>query len=68
MSECQHPEKSREYDPGNWVPPYGWEQYPGWYCHDCGEMLEDDEVTHRGEPDPDLARKYELEDEMRNPL
>lgn len=67
MDECQHPEESREWDEGNHVPPYGWEQYPGWYCLDCGEMLEG------GEPystlnDPDYARQAELEDEMRNPL
>jgi hypothetical protein len=32
-----------EFDPGNKVPPYGWEQYPGWYCTDCGQQIDEDE-------------------------
>lgn len=65
MDECPH--ENRDYDEGNYVAPYGWETYPGWYCLDCGEMLEDGE-PYNPFTDPDLARKAELEDEMRNPL
>lgn len=32
-----------EFDPGNRVPPYGWEQYPGWYCTTCGEQIDEGE-------------------------
>ena len=64
--ECPH--ENRDYDEGNYVAPYGWEIYPGWYCLDCGEMLDEEEVDPDHGYDPDLARKYELEDEMRNPL
>ena len=49
--ECQH--ENVEYDPGNYVPPFGWEQYPGMYCLDCGEAMEDDEVDYPGAPGPD---------------
>lgn len=61
MSECQHPEESWEYDPGNWVPPYGWEQWPGWYCHDCGDTL--DEKEWGLDEDPDVEYKYRKENE-----
>lgn len=64
--ECPH--ENRDYDEGNYVASYGWEIYPGWYCLDCGEMLDEEEVDPDHGYDPDLARKYELEDEMRNPL
>lgn len=52
--ECDHPADDLEYTSGNYVAPYGWETYPGWYCTTCGimvEMFEDDE------PDPD--REYD---------
>lgn len=39
--ECGH--DVVEFDPGNRVPPYGWEQYPGWYCTTCGEQIDEDE-------------------------
>ena len=39
--ECAH--DVVEFDPGNKVPPYGWEQYPGWYCTTCGEQIDEDE-------------------------
>lgn len=32
-----------EFYPGNKVPPYGWEQCPGWYCTTCGEQIDEDE-------------------------
>lgn len=60
MSECQHPDI--EYDPGNYVPPYGWEQHPGHYCVDCGEGIDPDEMEERTAPDPDLARQEQKED------
>ena len=44
--ECDHLEDSRDYYHGNYIAPYGWEQFPGWYCIDCGEMV--------GEPGPDF--------------
>lgn len=66
MDECSH--ENREFDEGNWVgSPYGWETYPGWYCLDCGEMLDDEEPRSVFD-DPDYRRQAELEDEMRNPL
>ena len=39
--ECSHPDV--EYDPGNYVPPFGWELWPGWFCQDCGLEIEQDE-------------------------
>lgn len=47
--ECTH--ENVDYDPGNHVPPFGWEQYPGWFCEDCGEEVE------APEPDPDEGRE-----------
>lgn len=61
--ECPH--ENVEWEDGNYVPPYGWEISPGHYCIDCGEMV-DEPYSIRN--DPDFDRKYELEDEMRNPL
>lgn len=29
-----------EHEPGNHIPPYGWETQPGWYCTECGEVTE----------------------------
>lgn len=46
--DCTHEEI--EFDPGNHVPGYGWEIYPGHYCLDCGEQVEEPVY----EPDPDL--------------
>ena len=63
--ECPH--ENTEYEHGNYIPPYGWEIYPGLYCLDCGEMLADDEVEYPGAPGDDTDR-YELLEEMRNPL
>lgn len=63
MDECLH--ENREYDQGNYVDPYGWETYPGWYCLDCGEMLDGDEEPYSIFTDPDYAWKAELENEMR---
>jgi|GEM_PF-6279678 len=57
MAECEHPIESREYDPGNYVPPFGWELYPGWFCMDCSEELDPDDFG----PDPDLARDEKKE-------
>lgn len=37
--ECTH--ENVEWDPGNHVPPFGWEQYPGWFCEDCREEVDD---------------------------
>ena len=64
--ECPH--ENVEWEEGNYVPPYGWEISPGHYCIDCGEMVDPDEASYSTANDPDLDRKYELEDEMRNPL
>jgi hypothetical protein len=61
-SEKECPHENKEFDPGNHVPPYGWETYPGVYCLDCGEMLSDDEGVD--EIDPDLARKAQKEMEQ----
>lgn len=65
MAKCPH--ENLEYVDGHYVAPYGWEAYPGWYCLDCVEMLEDGE-PYSTTNDPDLARKYELEDDMRDLL
>lgn len=67
MNECKHPEESREWEEGNYVPPYGWEIYPGWYCLDCGEQMEDPEVA-RSERDHDLDRDHNLESRMEDTL
>lgn len=40
-SECPHVEV--EFDPGNKIPPYGWETEPGWYCTTCGEQVDEGE-------------------------
>lgn len=59
--ECPH--ENQDYDEGNHIPPYGWETYPGWYCLDCGEMLDEEERNQYSlSNDPDLARKHEMED------
>lgn len=61
MSECLHPEEDREFSAGNWVPPYGWEQWPGLYCLQCGEMLDEGEYGYP-EDDGDEIRDRRLED------
>lgn len=52
--ECQH--ENIEFEAGNHVPPFGWEISPGYYCIDCGVMVDD---PH--EPDPDLPHKIRQE-------
>jgi hypothetical protein len=39
--DCPH--ENREFEAGNYVPPYGWEIAPGVYCLDCGELLDMEE-------------------------
>lgn len=63
MDECKH--DNVEWDPGNHVPPYGWEIYPGYYCHDCGQMVPDREPEER---DHDLDRDHDLESRMEDTL
>ncbi len=60
MTKCQH--ENVEFEGGNYVPPFGWEIYPGYYCLDCGQMMSDEEVGV-GEPDPDLEYKARKEAE-----
>jgi hypothetical protein len=57
--ECPHDDV--EFEPGNHVPPFGWEIHPGYYCTNCGEMVDRDEPD---EPDPDLARNMRIEMEQ----
>lgn len=68
MGECLH--ENRDYDPGDYVAPYGWDTYPGWYCADCGAMVDSDgeSVPYNPFTDGDLAYKEKLEDEMRRSL
>ena len=40
MSDCLH--EHQDFEQGNYVSPYGWETYPGWYCLDCGEMMKEE--------------------------
>lgn len=58
--ECLHPLESLDFTSGNYVSPYGWETYPGWYCLDCGESV-DDPHHELHEVDPDFEIKYEKE-------
>ena len=37
------PHEVTEFVEGNYVPPFGWEQYPGHFCIECGESVEVDE-------------------------
>ena len=53
MADCTH--ENIEFEAGNHVPPFGWEIYPGYYCTDCGEMVDNPE------PDPDVAYKEKKE-------
>ena len=68
VNECPH--ENAEYDGGNYVPPFGWEQRPGMFCVDCGEEVEQEEI----EIDPSyydvdpITMYEELRDEARNPL
>lgn len=68
--ECPH--ENTTYDPGNYIPPFGWEQRPGMFCDDCGEEIEPeyddvepeyDDGYYDVTPDPE-----ELREEARNPL
>lgn len=59
--ECEHPEEMREYDPGNYVPPYGWEQTPTWFCILCNTPLDLDDEPYCFATDPDFQNKYEKE-------
>lgn len=36
--ECEH--RDVYFEAGNYIPPYGWETYPGWFCEDCGQEIE----------------------------
>ena len=54
--DCPH--ETVEWDPGNHVPPYGWEIYPGYYCMDCGESIDREGME---DVDPDLEWKYQKE-------
>lgn len=60
--ECQH--ENVEFDPGNHVPPYGWEIRPGLYCLDCGDMVDDG--LGEDQDDGDRYRDFTLEDEYMN--
>ncbi len=40
MDTCRH---EFEYDPGNYIPPFGWEQPPGMFCVNCGAEQEEDD-------------------------
>ena len=42
--ECEH--NDREYQEGNYIAPFGWEQYPGWYCWDCEEMIPEEDIYY----------------------
>lgn len=61
--DCTH--ENKDYDPGNHVPPYGWEIYPGWYCTDCGEMLD---IRDKPDMTPPGPSREELTEEQDNPL
>lgn len=67
QEDCPHDNVS--WDPGNYLPPFGWEQPPGMFCDDCGEQMEEEDIIgdlQWGE-DGEYTR-YELEEEARNPL
>lgn len=57
--DCPH--ERIEFDPGNHVPGFGWEIHPGYYCFDCGAMV-DDPQPENDEPDPDLLHKIRQEE------
>lgn len=61
MSDCKH--ENVEFEAGNHVPPFGWEIYPGYYCLDCGQMMDDDEVDYPGAPGPDPDTEYKEQKE-----
>lgn len=68
--DCAH--DNVEYDPGNYVPPFGWEQHPGMFCVDCGDEIEPEEIEyevddHYYDVDP-ITLREELAEEARNPL
>jgi len=66
--DCPH--DNTEYDAGNYVPPFGWEQRPGVFCLDCGEEIEvEDEEVEIDASYYDILPDVEvLRDEARNPL
>lgn len=66
--DCSH--DNTEYDPGNYIPPFGWEQRPGVFCLDCGEEIEvEDEEVEIDASYYDILPDVEvLRDEARNPL
>jgi len=71
VNECPHDNTS--WDPGNYLPPFGWEQPPGMFCDDCGEQMEEEEYgtddIQWGDPYYDEpASAEELREEARNPL
>jgi hypothetical protein len=77
QDDCPHDNVS--YDPGNYLPPFGWEQTPGMFCDDCGKEMEEEEVGYDEEMPEDWDRdprdyedpitmREELADEARNPL
>lgn len=57
--ECTH--EDAYWEPGNYVPPFGWEQYPSWVCEDCGEAVED-QGQYDPEDDGDAIRDRRLEE------
>lgn len=66
--DCPH--ENTEYDPGNYDPPFGWEQRPGVFCLDCGAEIEQEEVEVDAsyyDVDP-ITMQEELREEARNPL
>jgi hypothetical protein len=67
--ECKH--ENTTYDPGNYLPPFGWEQHPGMFCDECGEEIEQEDITEDlfwGDDEDTTPSRYELEEEARNPL
>lgn len=73
VNECPH--DNTEYDPGNYIPPYGWEQQPGVFCLDCGELVDEEydvpeppEDWDRDPRDYEPPTPEELAEEARNPL
>ena len=70
QDDCPHDNVS--WDPGNYLPPFGWEQSPGMFCDDCGKEMEDpqDDITYdiQWGDDGGVEDRHVLEDEARNPL
>jgi hypothetical protein len=70
QDDCPHDNTS--WDPGNYLPPFGWEQSPGMFCDDCGKEMEEEDITEDitwGDPYYDVTSSpEELAEEARNPL